>query len=104
MCALFVIGVSIAPALTEELSRPTYVLHVDGLACPFCAYGLEKNLTKIEGIEGIVTDIDTGTITVTMEGSTQLREDMASQAVVDAGFTLREFEKIATAGQMRVQD
>ena len=27
----------------------TYSLEVDGLACPFCAYGIEKKLSAIDG-------------------------------------------------------
>ena len=27
-----------------------YQLRVDGLACPFCAYGIEKKLKKTEGV------------------------------------------------------
>ena len=30
-----------------------YSLQVNGLACPFCAYGVEKKLSSIEGVEDI---------------------------------------------------
>lgn len=70
-----------------------YRLSVDGLACPFCAYGVEKQLAAIDGVGGIETDIAAGTVTVTMEADATLDEATARRAVEAAGFTLRAFEK-----------
>ncbi|GAA3535043.1 heavy metal-associated domain-containing protein [Zobellella aerophila] len=37
-----------------------YRLGVDGPACPFCAYGIEKSLSKQEGVKRVETDIQAG--------------------------------------------
>ena len=66
-----------------------YSLKVDGLACPFCAYGIEKKLSAIDGVEDIKVDIKEGQVIVTMADGTSLSEQRARQAVTDAGFTLR---------------
>ena len=72
---------------------PVYELTVDGLACPFCAYGIEKQLSALAGVESIEIDIDEGLVAVTMaEGATLDRAEM-EQAVMDAGFTLRKVEQ-----------
>ena len=76
------------PAWAGEVYRLT----VDGLACPFCAYGVEKKLGAVEGVEELDIDINGGVIWVTMAGETVLDEAAAKQAVEDAGFTLRHFE------------
>ncbi len=68
-----------------------YSLQVDGLACPFCAYGIEKKLSAIDGVEKIDVDIKEGQVIVTMASGASLSEDRARQAVKDAGFTLRAF-------------
>ncbi|MFQ5756349.1 MAG: heavy-metal-associated domain-containing protein [Acidiferrobacterales bacterium] len=68
-----------------------YSLQVDGLACPFCAYGIEKKLSAIDGVEKIDVDIKSGQVIVTMANGASLSEDRARQAVKDAGFTLRAF-------------
>ena len=34
-----------------------YVLGVGGLACPFCAYGIEKRLNKVDGVTGVEVDV-----------------------------------------------
>ncbi len=68
-----------------------YSLQVDGLACPFCAYGIEKKLSTIDGVEKIDVDIKEGQVIVTMADGASLSEERAGQAVTEAGFTLRAF-------------
>ena len=73
-------------------AQQSYKLRVDGLACPFCAYGVEKKLNGIQGVQRVEVDIATGTVTVTMAEGASLDEAAAKKAVKDAGFTLRGFE------------
>ncbi len=68
-----------------------YSLQVDGLACPFCAYGIEKKLSAIDGVDKIDVDIKEGQVIVTMADGASLSEERAGQAVTEAGFTLRAF-------------
>lgn len=80
----------IAAAAAAEPS--VFKLSVDGLACPFCAYGIEKSLSRVEGVSGTRIDIHTGTVTVTMSDGAALTEEVARAAVKAAGFTLGAFE------------
>ena len=70
-----------------------YRLTVDGLACPFCAYGVEKKLSAVEGMEKLEIDINAGLISVTMAEGVSFDEATAKRIVKDAGFTLRNFER-----------
>ena len=70
-----------------------YALAIDGLACPFCAYGIEKTLSAIEGVESVETDIKSGQVVVTLAEGKTLSEEVARQAVKDAGFTLRSLKQ-----------
>ena len=70
-----------------------YRVGVDGLACPFCAYGIEKQLNKLGGIVEMKVDVAAGVIVVTMKGSATLTEDDVRSAVEKAGFSLRRFDK-----------
>jgi mercuric ion binding protein len=70
-----------------------YRLRVDGLACPFCAYGVEKKLSGVNGVEKLTLDIDAGLVTVTMAPGAALDEAVARKAISAAGFTLRGFER-----------
>ena len=69
-----------------------YLLQVDGLACPFCAYGIEKQLTSLQGVQDVVVDLNAGAVEVTMKDGSALSEAAAKQAVKDAGFTLKGFK------------
>lgn len=68
-----------------------YVLGVDGLACPFCAYGIEKRLNKVDGVTDVQVDVGESVVHVTMQEDKVLTEDRARQAVDEAGFTLRSY-------------
>ena len=80
-------------SVQAEDGKPAYTVEVDGLACPFCAYGIEKQLTAIAGVETAETDIKSGAVTVTMQPGSTLDEDAARKAVEAAGFTMRGFKR-----------
>ena len=64
-------------------------IRVDGLSCPFCAYGLEKKLNKLEGTEKVRIDIEHGVAEITVAEGKTIEESRLRQAVLDAGFTPR---------------
>lgn len=89
----FLLALLVLASVAALAASQVYRLHVDGLACPFCAYGIEKKLGAVKGVEKVETDIKSGTVTVTMEEGAVLDEKSAATAVKDAGFTLRGFER-----------
>jgi len=93
LAGVAVLALGMVSAKAQETTRPTYTLYADGLACPFCAYGIEKQLSKIEGLEDIGIDIETGTVILTMAEGATLEEATARKAVEAAGFSLRDFEQ-----------
>ncbi|GMQ89786.1 MAG: hypothetical protein BMS9Abin10_0120 [Gammaproteobacteria bacterium] len=66
-----------------------YELRVDGLACPYCAYGIEKKLKKTKGVEQIDIDLNKGVVRVKVVEGIKLTEPQMAKLVKDAGFTLR---------------
>jgi len=87
------IAFSLMLAATGVLAAPlSYQLRVDGLACPFCAYGIEKKLNAIEGVERVETNIKDGAVIVIMQDGFTLDEATARKAVKEAGFSLRKLE------------
>lgn len=93
--AALAIGLLAGAAFAAEAR---YALQVDGLACPFCAYGIEKQLRGIPGVARIETDIEAGVVRVTMAEGQVLKRSQAAQAVQQAGFTLRAFKALGAAG------
>lgn len=70
-----------------------YVIGVDGLSCPFCAYGIEKRLNKVDGVTDVQVDVDQSLVHVTLQEGKTLTEERAARAVDEAGFTLRSFSE-----------
>ena len=79
-------------ATTAFADTPVYKLYVDGLACPFCASGVEKQVGGLEDVETVKILINEGIVAVTMASGKTLDEADAKRAVSDSGFTLRKFE------------
>lgn len=78
---------------TNVLAGEThFLLGVDGMSCPFCVYGIEKQLKKVDGVEGVRADLTKGNIWVEASGADVLSEDSARLLLEEAGFTLRSFE------------
>ena len=66
-----------------------YELRVDGLACPFCAYGIEKKLNAIDGVDEVDIDLNSGLVTVEVTEGAALNDSQMTELFNDAGFTYR---------------
>lgn len=86
-------------AFSAWAQGPVYSIGVDGLACPFCVYGIEKQLQKLDGVEQVKTDIKLGRVVVTVQDGKTLDKAQVEQAVKKAGFSLRSFEPAGKAAQ-----
>ena len=75
----------------QVASEKTYIkIVVDGLSCPFCAYGLEKKLKKVSGSEDIFIALTVGEATMSVPKDQKPTEEELRKIVKDAGFTPRE--------------
>lgn len=73
--------------LTAGIDRIT--LRVDGLACPFCAYGLEKKVMKIKDVKSYDVNMKEGKVFVGFKPDASIALESFYNAVKEAGFTLR---------------
>ncbi len=60
---------------------------VEGMACPFCAFGVEKRIKKVTGVSSVNVDMRTGKVMVTAAPDTSIYYQEIPQAVRNAGFT-----------------
>ncbi len=79
--------IAMTTVFAQDNNGQTATIAVDGLSCPFCAYGLEKNLKKMNGVESVKIDLKTGKATVTLKQGTDVDDKTLRQAVKKAGFT-----------------
>lgn len=67
--------------------RDSYEVQVDGLGCPFCAYGLEKKFKEFKGIKDVAIEIETGDFTFTYPSDKALTLEAVEKQVEKAGYT-----------------
>lgn len=78
-------------------------LRVDGLSCPFCAYGLEKKLKSLKGVSNLNIKVNDGVVTLDVKSGVKLTEDHLKKAVKDAGFTLRNIKRESLTASTKVE-
>jgi mercuric ion binding protein len=64
-----------------------FEVQVDGLGCPFCAYGLEKKFKEFKGIKDVKIDIETGDFSFQYPAEKSLSLIAVVQQVEKAGYT-----------------
>ena len=90
-CLVGAIMIVLATPVVGE-SRDSYHVHVSGLACPFCVYGLERSIGKIAGVDSVAVDLKSGLIRISVSDGVTLEEATVRETVKDAGFTVEAFE------------
>jgi len=93
---LLLTGVTSAYSQDEDKElKGTIKVRVDGLSCPFCAYGLEKKLKKMEGVKKIEISVEDAYALLTIEEGKVVSEKVIRENVKDAGFTAREITEVS---------
>ncbi len=82
------------PTAQEVLAGASVRLKVDGMVCPFCAYGLEKRLGEIASIDAVLIRISDGLVQIRTKEDQELTDEALTDAVKKSGFTLTEIERL----------
>ncbi len=86
---LFGFALLASPSLlsAQETNRDAYELKVDGLGCPFCAYGLEKKFKEFKSLKDLQLDMETGIFQFTYPSDEPLTLDQVEKQVDVAGYS-----------------
>jgi copper ion binding protein len=84
---LLVPGISTAAEQTQKVT-----VQVDGLACPFCAYGLEKKLKKIEGVERLEIKMNDGEVILFFKQTARIDKKSIVKKIKETGFSPGEIQ------------
>jgi mercuric ion binding protein len=79
-------------------------LRVDGMVCSLCAFGVERRLKRIEPVEQVHVDLDSGLVVVLLRPGAAVPDSILRAEVRRAGFTLRavsRFDRGPRAGGRR---
>lgn len=85
--ALGLLAATQATAAQAPAGEKQAVVTVQGMQCPFCAYGIKKHLTKLPGATQVEVELAKNQATVTFEADTEVTDEQIEEAVRKAGFT-----------------
>lgn len=102
-----ILAVTLACLAALRLSAAAEVtgmsVRVVGLACPFCAFGLEKKLKAVEGVRGVEVSLKPGVVALRVDPHRPPSVDALRKAVQSAGFTPGEV-RLTVLGTLRIED
>jgi mercuric ion binding protein len=97
---IVLIGINITLAYAEITNAKVSVV---GMSCPFCAYGVEKKLKKVEGVETINVDMKEGTASLSAGEGQSINIAQIPKAVKESGFSPGKIE-ITAIGNVKRND
>lgn len=93
-------------SMQAQKAMDSFEVQVDGLGCPFCAYGLEKKFKEFKGIKKVKIEIETGDFSFQYPSEKALSLDAVLKQVEKAGYSpmiakiVRADGSIETSGEM----
>lgn len=89
LVALLAAVLLIGAASSASAAVESYTIGVNGMACPFCSYGIEKKLKAVDGVESLDIRIKEDEVdVVAAEQETPTPSDL-ERAIEKAGFEIR---------------
>ena len=99
----FTVALGVMFSLTAPPARAeirTAELRVNGLTCPFCAFGIEKKLFQVDGVSEVEVLLDVGLLRLSFSAGNEATVQDLEDAVDDSGFRLAGL-RLAARGTLR---
>ncbi len=104
---LLALALGVTPALSQQANPgpanveaaeqpPDVVLKVDGLACPFCAAGLERKLKALDATAEVEVKLEEGEVYLTLKAGETVTDATLTRTVENAGFSVRGIDRRET--------
>lgn len=77
-------------AFNLNAQTDAFSVRVEGLGCPFCAYGLEKKFKDVKGIKDLKIEIKSGVMTFNAPSANNMPLSDVDIRVSKAGYTAKE--------------
>ena len=98
---IFSIGLTVSlDAQKKNKERDVVETVVEGLGCPFCAYGLEKKFKKVKGIKNVKIEIEEGYFSFTVPVENKITLEEIDTRVADAGYTPKAVKITRSNGEV----
>lgn len=90
-----------SPAAFAELRKVEQTVY--GMDCAPCAYGVEKNIKKLDGVQEVTVSLNEGNAVVELAKDNKVSIGAIRQAISDGGFTPKEAH-VEVAGTLARKD
>lgn len=97
---IIIIAIALFSTGTIFAQTDKFAVTVEGLGCPFCAYGLEKKFKELKVAKDIKIEITTGVMTFTADASNNLSIETVDKQVDKAGYTTKNVKIIRSNGKV----
>jgi mercuric ion binding protein len=84
---LLVATTAAAANSSAERSEQRIVVTIDGLACPYCAYGLRKHLLTIPGVAGVKVSPEQSEAVIEVAPGSSVNDAEIRNAIASAHFS-----------------
>jgi len=82
-----IMTLAFTPTFAQKTTYDKVEVQVDGLGCPFCAYGLEKKFKELKGIKKVRIDMETGLMKFNYPSDKMIDIKTVENQVDKAGYT-----------------
>jgi copper chaperone CopZ len=90
LCFLFSSPVT---AQTNTVQEKVYIkIEIKGMACPYCAFGMEKKLKEVSGVDNVEIELKEGLAYISTPIDQKPLETLLKHIITDAGFTVGVIE------------
>lgn len=93
VAALLVPAAAFAQEVEAETEPRRIEVTILGMSCPFCAYGVEQKLKRVEGVEDLEVDLKTGIATLILAEGADVSNATLKETVEEAGFEVAAIER-----------
>ncbi len=76
-----------SPTKATNNERIYMKIEIKGLACPYCAYGMEKELKKVSGVDHVDIELKTGLAYISTPIEQKPSAESLQKIITDSGFT-----------------
>ncbi|MFQ5680385.1 MAG: heavy-metal-associated domain-containing protein [Gemmatimonadota bacterium] len=91
------LGLALAPggaSAQAETAAPRQIsVTILGMSCPFCAYGVERKLKSLDGVEDLEVVLKSGIATLTMDQGADVSNEELTKKVKNAGFKVEKITR-----------
>lgn len=77
----------------DDYQKYDVVVEIEGMVCPFCSYGLEQALNKMEQINQTDVSILDGLAKIILVDDQQVTKELITGVITDAGYKTDKFIK-----------